>query len=631
MQITGVPPWLFAGESSSMEAVYGPNEPSCIELAVHCVFWIYCILPDDNPADDPVDGLIYAASNPEQVPEEARPVIGTLVCPSAKQKQISLKGHSMGPFSLSIDESINAHESASCLLAELKFQIESPDGFQYCVQRPNRLAERCEELGGCELQRMTECPVAVGSFKMLPPPNPLCLQLTTSCCNRPHIGAQVAIDWRAPMLLDDAGCLKIPRRRRKDRSGVMQLQIKDVPSYLLPDESCEVLSYYGPSQPETLQLEVSCLIWVYWLPPEEEEEEDDDPDMLGDEPEPAEGLLYIAVDPDQIPEEALPVSGFLGCPGARKARIELNGQSMGPFHIKGSFSSDSENVELCLLSAIEFVINSPEGFQFYARDPSPLRERCAELGGCEIERLLSCPAAVGNFQPLPVPPLHLSLTTHCCHRGFSGASISIAGQPAVPLEESGLLQLRRKRKGGQLQLRLDGVPQHLLPRGSCSCVAHYGPADPECIDLHVSCLVWIYWIPPDDEEYADADAEEDEEMEPPSGLIFVAADEEQIPEEAKPVEGILECPGARRSEIKVDGSSTGPYPLSLPSGASSYDSTCLVASLRFCMTPPQGFEFLPRDPSPLAERCLELGGCELQRLISCPAVVGSFKALSCKR
>ena len=63
-----------------------------------------------------------------------------------------------------------------------------------------------------------------------------------------------------------------------------------------------------PFQDVQLPFDVSCSIYVFWVPPEEEEEPEEDV-------EPADGMLFVSADPEQIPEEAKPVVCSFSCLG----------------------------------------------------------------------------------------------------------------------------------------------------------------------------------------------------------------------------------------------------------------------------------------------------------------------------
>merc|ERR1712176_1050726 len=109
------------------------------------------------------------------------------------------------------------------------------------------------------------------------------------------------------------------------------------------------------------------------------------------------------------------------------------------------------------------------------------------------------------------------------------------------------------------------------------------------VDLEVSCMLWIYYL----QEY---------------GSVWVCADSDQVPEEARPVKGMVACLGTIEQEVHLDGLSTGPF---LLHGASFSNAACPLAGLAIHVEAPDGFTYQKSEISGLAQRCEELGGCEL--------------------
>jgi len=174
-----------------------------------------------------------------------------------------------------------------------------------------------------------------------------------------------------------------------------------------------------------------------------------------------------------------------------------------------------------------------------------------------------------------------------------------------------------------LALKVNGVPDFLLPGGSDQCQLEYGPAEPPQLDVEVACTLWIYWLPPEEEE----EPEEGEELEPMQTTVWLAIDEDHVPEEAMPIAGTVGCPGAVAASMDLNGTSMGPFHIRHAPGYARGGSKCLLSALDFSgLVALGGFEFRPRDPSPLLERCEECGGCEMQRLVSgAPSVIGYLK------
>merc|ERR1719350_235231 len=52
----------------------------------------------------------------------------------------------------------------------------------------------------------------------------------------------------------------------------------------------------------------------------------------------------------------------------------------------------------CLLTTLQLTCKK-RGFAWSPKDPSPLVERAAEIGGCEFLRILACPVSLGFLKP----------------------------------------------------------------------------------------------------------------------------------------------------------------------------------------------------------------------------------------
>merc|ERR1719401_1064287 len=114
-----------------------------------------------------------------------------------------------------------------------------------------------------------------------------------------------------------------------------------------------------------------------------------------------EGILYVAADPEQIPDEALPIACSISCPGAAELMIHLDGKEIAPVAIR---AADRKSVgcphDTCLLAKMQILVQKPPpDYKFRSRYPSPLAERVQELGGCELCRLIAVPQAMGFLKP----------------------------------------------------------------------------------------------------------------------------------------------------------------------------------------------------------------------------------------
>merc|ERR1712232_446012 len=355
--------------------------------------------------------------------------------------------------------------------------------------------------------------------------------------------------------------------------------------------------------------------------------------MGGDEhedaAEPSDALLWVAVDPDHVPEDAKPVSGVLELPGAEEEAHFLDAESTGPFPIFLPSAKldvmDPAGQQECLLQNLVFGMEAPEGYSYEKRNPTPLQERAESLGGCEMQRLMKCPVVVGTFKPIIVPPLKMDMRTTCCRKCWPGGALEINGKDSVPIEETSTVQVRRKATGGKISVKVDNVPKFLLPGGRNVLKKDYGAQEPEGFTFDVGCVVYLYWIPPDEEEESMMVENEDGEQEKyaPEGMVFIASNPEDIPDEAKPLAGRILVPGAKNDVINLEGATMGPFTLH-NSGTEPADG-CLLAGLTLFVRAPTGWEYAGKTPSPLQERCAEVGGCELERLIYAPACIGKMK------
>lgn len=219
-------------------------------------------------------------------------------------------------------------------------------------------------------------------------------------------------------------------------------------------------------------------------------------------------------------------------------------------------------------------------------------------------------------------PFQMSMHVVCCGRGFSGTSIEVNREVVGTTNDSGEYTLQHGREDDpRAHIRLCQLNPESLSNGSNEYFVHLELCDP--VRLEVACHLWVYWIAPElyEEEEADNDKEEDEVVE---GTVWVSAILCQLPEEARPLCGTLKCPG--NPEYVLDGCTLGPFAFRSPNVTEdlSEDVTCILSEL-VVHAEMEGHDYRCRDPSPFCERIQELGGCELQRLLQCPVVVGFLR------
>lgn len=221
----------------------------------------------------------------------------------------------------------------------------------------------------------------------------------------------------------------------------------------------------------------------------------------------------------------------------------------------------------------------------------------------------------------------IELVTECCGCGFPEARITIGAQDVVSDAEDSRAATSHSGSGNDAtyKLEIDGVPPCLLPGGVGELVVHRRSVEHANLQLPISCSVFIYWLLPEEDDPADADDDvEDQPLEPLDGTVWVAVHSEHVPDEARALEGIVGLASSHSDAFTMDGSSLGPYPLCrciVPS-ASRDPTHCLLGGFELQVQAPAGFHYRAKEPSPLKDRCTELGGCELERLANCPVVVG---------
>lgn len=238
----------------------------------------------------------------------------------------------------------------------------------------------------------------------------------------------------------------------------------------------------------------------------------------------------------------------------------------------------------------------------------------------------------------------LNLRTSCCNCGFEDVIVEVDNEEIGTTDSSGALQFPPLEARQQLLFELKGVPSCLLPGYTTEYIAQIRQPELAVMELKTMCHLWIYWLPPDnqeqppkqedDEVYADDfecpdDSELVDSIMPgvQGSAVLVCANEAQIPYEAKPLKGMLHCPGAvSGGEIRLDGQSMGPYAVCPASSAPR--ASCLLARARLSIEPPKGYSYQCKEPSPFATRCRQLGGCELQRLARSPVVVGFLQPIT---
>eukprot|EP00441_Pelagodinium_beii_P003763 CAMPEP_0197698686 /NCGR_PEP_ID=MMETSP1338-20131121/119624_1 /TAXON_ID=43686 ORGANISM="Pelagodinium beii, Strain RCC1491" /NCGR_SAMPLE_ID=MMETSP1338 /ASSEMBLY_ACC=CAM_ASM_000754 /LENGTH=284 /DNA_ID=CAMNT_0043282103 /DNA_START=92 /DNA_END=943 /DNA_ORIENTATION=- len=187
-------------------------------------------------------------------------------------------------------------------------------------------------------------------------------------------------------------------------------------------------------------------VFVYCTDPEAEEDADPDPE---DGPLYDPSCVWLASDPGQITDDALACRGCLSCPwpasenllkakfGSKNiAALELHPARHESGRAGAATPSESSSSDPCPFAGIR-LSGSRSDFLWQPKEPSPLAERTAELGGCELLRLMTCPVALGFFKP--------SATVYCAN----------GSRYDLPLSEYGKVDALRSKMAELLQVADD--------------------------------------------------------------------------------------------------------------------------------------------------------------------------------
>jgi len=217
--------------------------------------------------------------------------------------------------------------------------------------------------------------------------------------------------------------------------------------------------------------------------------------------------------------------------------------------------------------------------------------------------------------------VHVSVVTACCGEPLEDVSVT-AESITCRTDASGTCQL-------------------MLPIGDCRVhLQHASFGEMRQLPLKVSNVedrkvcyrmkprLFVYATDPEEqEEEEDPDSVEDVGPSWDPSCVWLAADEGQIPEDAIGIGGSATClwPSSAvrlRAHLRADqlvGFDLGPTGLAEKSSHEA--GMCPVASFRVSCAR-RGYSWQAKDPSPLAERTNEIGGCEALRLLACPVVLG---------
>lgn len=275
--------------------------------------------------------------------------------------------------------------------------------------------------------------------------------------------------------------------------------------------------------------------------------------------------------------------------------------------------SIDESSRKCPLSnmVLEEVTSEAEYWPILARQP---------VSGCALVR-----AADGSFPVIgqlvrkverePNEGVRIRCKGSCCSLPWEGVKVCVDGDVDRPLytSEYGDVDVDCEEFDRLVKVSVgnsNAMEADMCLREQWSARVH----------VLFSCQLYIYMLDPEEEDDEECASEPGDARPPPKleATVWVCGNEDSIPDEARPVKGVLHTPGARIPEQRLQGERFGPltiirYPDDDP------DQMCVLADASF--VPEQG-SYRAKDPSPLSERCAYFGGCEFQRLLECPVVMG---------
>jgi len=330
----------------------------------------------------------------------------------------------------------------------------SRSGFLWRPKDPMPLVERAEELGGSEYLRLLDCPIVLGFLEPavrvvhrssgvvqeLPVAShptvaevrttiadtlgvsgerlvlfhnqaaltndahverfsvlfavevaPITVRTLTGCCGEPVSGTKVLIDGTVVGVTDEQGALQqmLPL-------GLHELATQHHAFGCQPQQPMEI-KVHGEMQTDQIIVPVHARLFTYATDPDMDEDEA----PLGEDDEPLYDptCVWVAANPDHIPDEILPLRGRVTCQSpvdGHTLRVNLDLGRVVPFILP--LGPASPKPAVCPLGTLRLQCGRP-GFSWVPKNPPPLELRAEELGGCELPRLLECPAALGFLKP----------------------------------------------------------------------------------------------------------------------------------------------------------------------------------------------------------------------------------------
>lgn len=393
-------------------------------------------------------------------------------------------------------------------------------------------------------------------------------------------------------------------------------------------------------------------------------------------------LVWICTSSEQIQGNMLSLAGVVSATGLGGKEISVN-LGTGATEVGLVLGAEVEDgpLQRCSLASLRCEVNKL-GFCWRPRDPSPLKDRAEEIGGCEYLRLLACPTVMGYLDPavlvkrpngsqlllpaiefstvgkikermqeeLSVPAKEMAIFQENSDGEMDDAAIVKAGM-VLETKETAKVELRVVtgcccEPFDGVSIAVDGqergitdrfgkVGEFSLTEGEHSLKLEHmvfgqqgfamkrisvTRGNSNVFTIVADTRFFIYTTDPDPEDLDAADVD----MVPDPSCVWIAANTSHIPDDAVPLLGNVSYKTLKGEEMQAPLSSQELRASVLQFGISHAQEHCLMSSVGLqCARP--GFAWEPKEPSVFAERLAEIGGCEFLRVLACPVALGWLK------
>jgi len=246
-----------------------------------------------------------------------------------------------------------------------------------------------------------------------------------------------------------------------------------------------------------------------------------------------------------------------------------------------------------------------------------------------------------------ITEVQLTVLNSCCREPLDGVEIVVDDTPRGTTNGSGTIDPFDLTVGSHtVVLKHGGLGGN---NKNISQALEIEGGRRNCLSLVTGSWLYVYGVEleDDDDSYADDDFEDDDGDAPadpkpvekryvPTTCVWLTANRAQVEDEAAPLRGKMSWTNKSKGKATLDGEKIDPVFFGSDKQACCIEQTdgpasgktpqrCPLASLAVDCTR-KGLEdeirWSPKDPSPLSERTEEIGGCELMRIMACPASLG---------